>query len=164
MMIQLSGRYSLPSAPLSPQLPRPFPSAARSCANRFARLVRVPLRLRFRLPFPICGRGVSRLFLIFRAHCPLRLPFSSAHASKSIFLRPYHIMVHWCVLLLRFLASLENDFHHIVVPPDMRFFGDLCLPSPGSPCERELSRPPFSLSCPSGTCCASECSSLAVIH
>ncbi len=108
--------------------------------------------------------GVSRLFLIIWAHSPLRFPFFSAIASKSSLLRPYHMLVHWSVLLLRFLPSLENEFLHIVVPPDMRFFGDLRLPSPSSPCERELSRPPFSLSAPSGTRCALECSSLLCYH
>lgn len=53
--------------------------------------------------------------------CPARLSLLPRHLKVDLLFRPYHIVVHWSVLLLRDLPSLENEFTHIVVPPDMNF-------------------------------------------
>ena len=52
--------------------------------------------------------------------CGFSLPPLLVWEVELLF-RPYHIMVHWSILLLLVLQVGKIDLQHIVVPPDMSF-------------------------------------------
>ena len=77
-----------------------------------------------------CHRHIST-FTHPLGSLPARRHLIAALTSKSFF-RPYHIVVHWSFPPL-IGRSPSVECGHIVVPPDMNFFGSLDVP-PRPPC------------------------------